>query len=447
MTSSPALAASNPTHLDKVRQSRPVLWRNRSYRPEADTDAARDLAQAVSNWQMISPLLEKLFSDLEATAGVIKSELLEVEDLRPALGYTDPHFGRLFVKGDHALPVAGSVKARGGIFEVVMVAIKQARASGFLAPDDPVTRLASNEAHAFFSRRTIAVGSTGNLGLSVGIAAKSLGYNAVVHMSSDAKKWKIERLRRFGVKVIQHEGDYNLAVAAARDASSRDPLAHFVDDEDSELLFRGYSAAAQELADQLKEAGISIGANHPLFLYLPCGIGGAPGGIAYGARAIFGPHVHCFFAEPVQAPSAMVQMMHGIEKPVSVYDVGLTGKTEADGMAVATMSALVAEKMQHRMAGAYTVGDDDLFRWVAMAHEVLNLHLEPSAAIGLGGPHFLLQTKEGRHFCEAHIPASTLKKAIHIAWTTGGAFVPETQFQRFLDKGLSLGKATDLMKD
>ncbi|WP_319530660.1 pyridoxal-phosphate dependent enzyme [uncultured Cohaesibacter sp.] len=90
-------------------------------------------------------------------------------------------------------------------------------------------------------------------------------------MSADAKKWKIERLRRFGVKVMKYEGDYNLAVAAARDAASRDPLAYFVDDEDSELLFRGYSAAAAELATQLDEAGITIGPDRPLFLYLPCG--------------------------------------------------------------------------------------------------------------------------------------------------------------------------------
>ena len=133
-------------------------------------------------------------------------------------------------------------------------------------------------------------------------------------------------------------------------------MVYFVDDEDSRLLFNGYSAAALELASQLIEAGINIGPDHPLFLYLPCGIGGAPGGIAHGARGVFGSNVHCFFAEPVEAPSALVQMMHGLEKPMSVYDIGLSNKTEADGMAVATMSHLVAEKMQQRLAGVYTVG-------------------------------------------------------------------------------------------
>ena len=242
-------------------------------------------------------------------------------------------------------------------------------------------------------------------------------------------------------------GDYNLAVAAARDAASRDPLAYFVDDEDSELLFRGYSAAAAELATQLDEAGIIIGPDRPLFLYLPCGIGGAPGGIAYGARAVFGPHVHCFFAEPVQSASALIQMMHGPDRALAVYDMGLSNKTEADGMAVATMSSLVARCMKDRLAGVYTVGDDDLFRWVSLAYDLCGLQIEPSAAIGFDGPHFLLNSPAGRAFCAGHLDSGALDRAVHVVWTTGGSFVPELQFQIFVDRGRSLGRQSDLIKE
>lgn len=435
------------TILERVRAARPTLWCNPAYAPSQDDEAAEGLATALENWAMLAPLLEKLFPQLEATGGKITSDLIEVRELKDALGYGEPRYGRLFVKGDHDLPVAGSVKARGGLFEVLMSAVTEARAVGFLAPDEDITHLASKEALSFFSRRTIAVGSTGNLGLSVGIAARTLGFNVVVHMSADAKKWKIERLRRFGVKVMQYEGDYNLAVAAARDAASRDPLAYFVDDEDSELLFTGYSAAASELKAQLDEAGIAIGPDQPLFLYLPCGIGGAPGGIAYGARAMFGPDVHCFFAEPVQSPSALVQMMHGLGRPVPVYDIGLTNKTEADGMAVATMSALVARRMEQRLAGVYTVGDDDLFRWVSLAYEKCGLQIEPSAAIGFGGPHFLQNSPTGRAFLDANLAPGAADNAVHVVWTTGGAFVPELQFQTFVERGANLGTQSDLSKE
>ncbi|WP_096176143.1 D-serine ammonia-lyase [Cohaesibacter sp. ES.047] len=433
--------------LDRIKSARPTLWCNPAYVPAVDPEAAEGLSKALDDWALIAPLLEALFPQLKQSGGEIASDLIDVPDLQTALGYGAPHFGRLFVKGDHDLPVAGSVKARGGLFEVLMHAVNEARAFGFLAADESLTKLASTEAHSFFGRRTIAVGSTGNLGLSVGLAARTLGYNVVVHMSADAKEWKIERLRRFGVKVMQYEGDYNLAVAAARDAASRDPLAYFVDDEDSELLFRGYSAAAAELKTQLEDAGIVIGPDRPLFLYLPCGIGGAPGGIAYGARAVFGPDVHCFFAEPVQSPSALVQMMHGSDQPLPVYEFGLSNKTEADGMAVATMSQLVARRMRERLAGVYTAGDDDLFRWVSLAYSHAGLQIEPSAAIGFAGPHFLLSTEAGRHFCATHLAPDALNRAVHVAWATGGSLVPEVQFQTFVDRGSSLGSQFDLMRE
>ncbi|MDA4634372.1 D-serine ammonia-lyase, partial [Escherichia coli] len=171
------------------------------------------------------------------------------------------------------------------------------------------------------------------------VAARALGFSATVHMSSDAKPWKVERLQRLGVEVIKHSADYTTAVENARIVAERDPTIYFVDDEQSRHLFLGYSVAALELAEQLQANGVKVDAEHPLFLYLPCGIGGAPGGVAYGAKTVFGDNVHCFFVEPVQSPCALVHLLSGSEELVSVYDVGLTNRTEADGMAVARMSA------------------------------------------------------------------------------------------------------------
>ncbi|WP_118136128.1 D-serine ammonia-lyase [Oceanicella sp. SM1341] len=425
---------------DPVRAGRPTLWTNPAYTPADDPEAAAALAQAVADWARIAPLLARLFPEV-GEAGVIGSPLVDLAPLRGALGHAA---GPLFLKADHALPVAGSVKARGGVFEVVMTAIAQARAAGLLAPGADVAALASAPARAFFAERSIAVGSTGNLGLSVGIAARALGYRAVVHMSADAKPWKVERLRALGVEVVQHEADYTSAVAAARAASQADPLSAFVDDEDSELLFRGYSAAAAELAGQLDALGLPIGPERPLLLYLPCGIGGAPGGVAQGARGMFGAHVHAFFAEPVQAPSALVQMAHGVGQPVSVYDLGLSNRTEADGMAVATMSALVAKRMEQRLAGVFTVGDDDLMRYLALAHDAAGLQLEPSATAGFAGAHFTARSPQGAAFRARHLPGALAARAVHVVWATGGSFVPAAQFTRFLDTGRALGSDFDL---
>ncbi|MFP3616677.1 pyridoxal-phosphate dependent enzyme, partial [Paraburkholderia sp. SIMBA_050] len=81
-----------------------------------------------------------------------------------------------------------------------------------------------------------------------------------------------------------------------------DPYSYFVDDERSLSLLLGYSAAALHLHDQFEAAGLRVDADPPLFVYLPCGVGGAPAGIAFGLWQLYGPHVHACFVEPTQSP-------------------------------------------------------------------------------------------------------------------------------------------------
>ncbi len=433
---------NHPVRSD-VLDARPTLWANPSYRPGAVNDATlpvrpEQVKDAQRNWQRLAPLLETCFPELKASGGAIRSELVDLGDLSAALGYDGQAFGRQFIKADGDLPVAGSIKARGGVYEVFTFAEQLAKQEGLLKEGDDIRRLAESDAREFFSRYTIAVGSTGNLGLSVGIAARALGFKATVHMSSDAKAWKVERLTRLGVQVVQHQADYTTAVENARIVAESDPSIYFVDDEQSQQLFLGYSVAALELADQLRAREIPVDAEHPLFIYLPCGIGGAPGGVAFGAKMVFGDHVHCFFVEPVQSPCALVQLMSESEDLVSVYDVGLTNKTEADGMAVARMSAFVATVMRNMLAGVFTVADDDVFRWLYLAHSALGMRLEPSATASFAGPEFVVNHPEGKKFCADVGIEKRLPKATHVLWTTGGSFVPEEQFEDFLAHAAAL---------
>ncbi|WP_343565227.1 D-serine ammonia-lyase [Kiloniella sp. b19] len=428
---------------DRLQALEPAVWINNSRQDSRPGSAETELAsgekvsQAIANWSAMAPLLVKCFPELEASAGRVRSALIEVPDLWKALGHRNR--GRGFIKGDHALPVAGSVKARGGIYEVFMHGRALAQELGLVSAADDWIRLATKEIRDVFGNYTVAVGSTGNLGLSVGMAARGLGFRAVVHMSSDAKPWKVERLRRHGVEVVQHQADYGTAVASAREQADNDETIYFVDDERSELLFYGYSAAALELKEQLNQGGIAVDAEHPLFLYLPCGIGGAPGGVTFGARNLFGNHVHCFFVEPVQSPCALVQMASGLDRVRDVYELGLTNRTEADGMAVAEMSQFVAGVMEPILSGVYTVADDDLFRWLALARDCENLQLEPSAASAIGGPAAIAGTQEGQAYLrEQGISSETLTNATHVMWATGGQLVPDEEYQLFLKRGRDL---------
>lgn len=382
--------------------------------------------------------MQALFPELQATGGVIESALLPVPTLQAALGLPT-HFGRLLVKTDHSLPVAGSIKARGGIHEVLELAETLALQHGLLQPGaDDYTVLASPAARVLFGQYQVAVGSTGNLGLSIGVMASALGFQAAVHMSADAKDWKKERLRQRGVTVVEHPGDYAEAVAAGRQQAAGDTHCHFVDDESSLSLFAGYSAAAVHLQAQLAELGAVVDATHPLLVYLPCGVGGAPGGIAFGLAHLFGAHVHCFFAEPTQSPCFLVEMMAAPGSHPSVYDVGLSNRTEADGLAVPRASALAATVMRPVLAGVFTVEDDTLFRHLHLAACTEQLRIEPSAAAGFSGPAALQHSDAGQQYLAQHGLQGCMHEATHVVWTTGGLLVPDVEYARFAARGAAL---------
>ena len=428
--------------LQQLALGHPILWANpalsraRTVAPGAGPGRS-DMLAAEARLVRFAPLLSDLFPELQPSAGRIESPLLPVAELGAALGLPED-FGALWVKADHGLPVAGSIKARGGIHEVLEFAERLAFDHGLLRPDDDYRVLASPTARACFGRYEVAVGSTGNLGLSIGVMASALGFRATVHMSADAKAWKKERLRARGVSVVEHAGDYEQAVAAGRAQAAQDPTIHFIDDERSLSLFLGYSAAAPNLARQLAAHGIRVDAQHPLFVYLPCGVGGAPGGITFGLKQLYGPHVHCFFAEPTQSPCFLLRMLDRRGAAPSVYDIGLSNQTEADGLAVPRASDLAADTIGDDLSGVYTVGDDTLFRHLYLARRHAALQIEPSAAAGFSGPAMLGQTAAGRAYLERHGLLPVMNAATHIAWTTGGLFVPDAEYRNFLERGTEL---------
>ena len=434
----------SPEWLQTLRAARSVLW-TRSDTPSAHAAAfsLADVQAAQARFTRYAPLLAQLFPELTATQGVIESPLLDASAMQAALELP-PTAGRLWIKADHVLPVAGSIKARGGIHEVLEFAERLALEQGLIQPGDDYRKLATPEARACFGRYQVAVGSTGNLGLSIGVIASALGFRAAVHMSADAKAWKKARLRARGVEVVEHEGDYEKAVAAGRRQVEADPHGYFVDDERSASLFLGYAAAALYLRDQIAQADIRVDAEHPLFVYLPCGVGGAPGGIAYGLSLLYGEHVHCFFAEPVQSPCFLLRMMSGegqlpgLPVPPSVYDIGLNNLTDADGLAVPRASELAYTAVGGTLAGVYTVTDDALHADLARLHDSTGLRIEPSAAAGFSGPGLLLGSPAGQAWLQARGLQPHLSRATHLAWTTGGLFVPAEEYERFLSRGHSL---------
>lgn len=413
-----------------------------------------DTWKAEERLQRFAPLIRKLFPETEETGGIIESALEEIPDMKSCLEktYSLEIPGRVFLKKDSHLPVAGSVKARGGIYEVLKHTEDIARERALLTVSKPSTAsgasgniisqtssgnsfgdLAEPEAAAVFREYAVQVGSTGNLGMSIGIMSAALGYRAAVHMSADARQWKKDLLRDRGVTVVEYEGDYGQAVEQGRRLSEEDPKSYFVDDENSKDLFLGYSTAGPRLKRQLEEKGLFPDREHPLFVYLPCGVGGAPGGITFGLKQAFGDAVHCFFAEPVQAPCVLLGMASGLGGDICVQDIGLTGKTHADGLAVGRASSLVCRTMRPLLSGAVTVEDRHLYDHMRELLDSEKIFLEPSACAAFYGLVSLWQSSGMKDYLKEHGLTERIKDAVHIVWATGGSLVPEEIRKEYME--------------
>lgn len=416
-----------------VMEREEVLWLN----PRVESTAtvlpktsvtAKDVQDAADRLKRFAPYIAHVFPETTASNGIIESPLTAIPQMKAALAnaYGVEIPGELLLKEDNALPISGSIKARGGIYEVLKHAETLALEHGLITTEGDYAKLAQPEFGNLFAKHKIAVGSTGNLGLSIGIMSAKLGFDVTVHMSADAKQWKKDMLREKGVKVVEYADDYSKAVEEGRRQADADPLCHFIDDENSADLFLGYAVAGERVAAQLKKRGTLVDADHPLFVYLPCGVGGGPGGVAFGLKLAFGDHVRCFFAEPTHSPCMMLGMMTGLHDQLSVQDFGLDNKTAADGLAVGTASGFVGKTMEPFMTGCYTIADETMFKLLKLLADTEEIRLEPSALAGMTGPVNSIRENVG------HADSAN---ATHLVWATGGSMVPEEEMAAYYAKG------------
>jgi D-serine dehydratase len=416
--------------LKKITKLQPVLWLNTNLKPMKDLPefpvTIDDMIEAEQLWERFIPFFIKEFPETKELNGIIESPLKKINRMKTALSGT--FNGDLYLKCDNELPIAGSIKSRGGVYEVLHHAEQLALKSGLVSKNDNYEIFSEEKLKNFFSQYKIGVGSTGNLGLSIGIISAKLGFNVSVYMSADAKQWKKDLLREKGATVYEFSGDFGEAISAGRQKTLTDPQAYFVDDEKSKHLFLGYSVAAFRLQKQLQEKNIKVDKEHPLLVYLPCGVGGSPGGITFGLKQIFGDHVHCFFVEPTHSPSVLIGLLTGEKEKVCVQDFGIDNRTEADGLAVGRPSSFATSISEHLISGIYTVEDDELYRLLALLADNEGIFIEPSSTSGLLGPGIV----------EDSGYLTYEEKGTHVVWATGGSLVPQVDMERFYKKGREL---------
>ena len=225
--------------LQSIRKQKEIFWINPNLK---ETELANEQTRySMATVQDVEDRLQRfasyfrlVFPETEKNDGLLESEITKLNGMTNWLEeqYDQELPGNLYLKRDDLLPISGTIKSRGAIYEVLKYAETLALDAGVLESTEMDYEIfASEDFRLFFSDYNITVGTTGNLGISVGAMGRALGFEVTVHMSADARQWKKDYLRERGVEVVEHSTNFSKAVEIARYESNNNPNSYFVDDE------------------------------------------------------------------------------------------------------------------------------------------------------------------------------------------------------------------------
>ncbi|MCD6435605.1 MAG: D-serine ammonia-lyase, partial [Clostridiales bacterium] len=145
--------------LEQMRNKKELFWINNSFESvetgfkNLDVDF-NDILNAEARLQRFKPLIAKAFPETSKNNGIIESELINIQRTIELIQNIEKKYypGKYFLKADSHLPVSGSVKARGGIYEVLFHAEDLAMKNNLLSYDDDYSLLLNDTFKNFFSR-------------------------------------------------------------------------------------------------------------------------------------------------------------------------------------------------------------------------------------------------------------------------------------------------------
>lgn len=94
-------------------------------------------------------------------------------------------------------------------------------------------------------------------------------------------------------------------------------------------------------------------------------------------------------------------MATGLNSKICVQDIGLSGKTEADGLAVGRASGFVGNVMEGLLSGEFTVEDGRLYDYMRSLIQSQELLRNPPPAPHLRGLLAFTRTKRALSICKS----------------------------------------------
>ena len=211
----------------------------------------------------------------------------------------------------------------------------------------------------------VIAASGGNHGAAVAYAARQLGYVAEIFVPEPTPDVKVERLRRYGARVMLTGAHYAEAYLASRErASETGALEVHAYDQDEVLA--GQGTLARELEAQAGALDTVLVA-----------VGG--GGLIGGVAAWFAGRVRVVGVEPERCPTLYAARQAG--EPVDIEVSGLA----ADSLGARRIGTLAFEVAQHYVHDVVLVTDEEIRQTQRALWDNLRVLAEPGGATALAG--------------------------------------------------------------
>jgi threonine dehydratase len=211
----------------------------------------------------------------------------------------------------------------------------------------------------------VIAASGGNHGAAVAYAARQLGHVAEIFVPEPTPDIKVDRLRRYGARVVLAGANYAEALAASR-ARAGETGALEVHAYDHPDVLAGQGTLAREFEAQA----------HALDTVLVA-VGG--GGLIGGVAAWFAGRIRVVGVEPERCPTLHAARIAG--EPVDVE----VGGAAADSLGARRIGTLAFEIGQRYVDDVVLVSDEEIRQTQRALWENLRVLAEPGGAAALAG--------------------------------------------------------------
>jgi threonine dehydratase len=226
----------------------------------------------------------------------------------------------------------------------------------------------------YAKEKLMACASAGNFGQAMAWSCRKRGIDLTVYASIHANAFKVQRMKDFGVKVIQEGEDFDTSKAIARKFAASKNIRFVEDSLDVETVI-GAGTIGIELADSKQPLDVVL---------VPLGNGALINGVGMALK-YRSPNTSVVGVQSQNAPAMIESWRTG---RTVTHD---TIKTIADGIGVRIPVTEALAEMKEFIDDGILVKEETIIKAMQMMRLHTGLIVEPSAAVGLAA---MLENRE-----------------------------------------------------